>query len=71
MLEKVEEMDLEHKDVFVLLGPTRTGKGTLLTAFGRGTEMKLFQKKHWQQFAAEQKVYAANFMAPVDAKGHP
>lgn len=44
MFAQVDEMKLEEKDIFVVLGPTRTGKGTLLTAL-QGTKMKFFRKK--------------------------
>ena len=32
MFNQVDEMKLKDKDIFVVLGPTRTGKGTLLAA---------------------------------------
>ena len=32
MEERVNEMDIAGKDVVVVVGPSRTGKGTLLTA---------------------------------------
>lgn len=71
MFSHVDNMHLEDKDIFVLLGPTRTGKGTLLTALSHGVQMKLYAKKEWREFAKEEKVYAANFMAPAGAKGQP
>ena len=40
-------MNLKEKDVFVVLGPTRTGKGTLLAAL-QGVKMKFFMKKDGQ-----------------------
>ena len=48
MFAQVDEMQLQHKDVFIVLGPTRTGKGTLLTAL-KGVQMKLFRKRDVQE----------------------
>ena len=36
-------MELKDKKVFIILGASRTGKGTLLTAL-HGGKMKLFRK---------------------------
>ena len=36
-------MELADKDVFIVIGASRTGKGTLLTAL-QGVKMKLFKK---------------------------
>ena len=40
----VDNMQLEDKDIFVVVGPSRTGKGTLLAAL-KGQKMKLFRRK--------------------------
>ena len=49
-------MDLKNKDIFIVLGPTRTGKGTLLTAL-KGIQMKLFKKKDVEKSAAAKEAY--------------
>ena len=36
-------MDLYQKDIVIVIGPTRTGKGTLLNALS-GEKIKLFKK---------------------------
>lgn len=40
----VDNMDLDDKDIFIVVGPSRTGKGTLLAAL-KGQKMQLFRKK--------------------------
>lgn len=40
----VDNMKLEGKDIFIVIGPSRTGKGTLLAAL-KGQKMKLFRRK--------------------------
>lgn len=64
MFAQVDEMKLQDKDIFIVLGPTRTGKGTLLTAL-KGIEMKLFRKKDVENSACAKEAYQAYFMAPV------
>lgn len=39
----IEEMQLADKDIFIVIGPSRAGKGTLLQAL-LGQPMKLFKK---------------------------
>ena len=65
MFAQVDEMKLEEKDIFVVLGPTRTGKGTLLTAL-QGTKMKFYRKKDVDQTDVGKEAYQKFFMAPVD-----
>jgi len=43
MFGKVDQLELEGKDIFVALGPSRTGKGTLLSAL-QGYKMKIFRR---------------------------
>ena len=38
-------MNLENKDILVLIGPSRVGKGTLLEAI-KGTKMKFWDDLH-------------------------
>ena len=40
----VDNMKLQDKDIFIVVGPSRTGKGTLLAAL-KGQKMKLFRRK--------------------------
>ena len=44
MFEKVDALQLEDKDIFIPLGPSRTGKGTLIAAL-QGFKMKIFKKR--------------------------
>lgn len=39
----IYDMELANKDVFLVIGASRTGKGTLLEAL-KGTPMKYFEK---------------------------
>lgn len=42
--DKVDELQLEDKDILIPLGPSRTGKGTLIAAL-QGFKMKIFKKR--------------------------
>jgi ABC-type ATPase with predicted acetyltransferase domain len=44
MFAYVDTMKLHDKDIFIVVGPSRTGKGTLLAAL-KGQKMKLFRRK--------------------------
>ena len=44
LMSIIEDMNLQSKDIFLVIGPSRTGKGTLLEAL-KGTKMKFFHKK--------------------------
>lgn len=65
MFEKVDRLELEDKDIFIPLGPSRTGKGTLLAAI-MGKKMKIFRKNKVKQTKAGQEAKLQTFMAPVD-----
>ena len=65
MFAQVDALHLEDKDVFIVLGPTRTGKGTLLTAL-QGVKMKFFKKKDVIDSEVGKEAYQAYFMAPVE-----
>jgi len=54
-----------NKDIFLPLGPSRTGKGTLLAAM-QGYEMKMFKRSKCKGTAAGKEAALAMFMAPVD-----
>lgn len=43
LFNSVDELGLENKDILLVVGPSRAGKGTLLAALN-GTEMKFFKK---------------------------
>lgn len=59
-------MKLADKDVFVVIGVTRSGKGTLLTAL-QGRKMSCFKKKEARKSELNYEEIASNFfMAPVD-----
>ena len=40
--ETIEAMDLKDKEIFVVIGPTRVGKGTMLEAIS-GKKMKFWK----------------------------
>ena len=65
MFEKVDALDIIDKDIFIPLGPSRTGKGTLLTAM-EGYEMQVFERKNTMNTAAGQESAMGMYMAPVD-----
>lgn len=68
----IDAMKLEEKKVFVILGASRTGKGTLLTAL-HGGKMKLFKRAKIKDEALREKVATTQqtFMAPVGDDGEP
>ena len=43
LFDCVDSLGLEDKDILVVVGPSRAGKGTLLTALN-GVEMKFYKK---------------------------
>jgi energy-coupling factor transporter ATP-binding protein EcfA2 len=61
-------MDLHDKDVFLVIGPSRSGKGTLLAAL-LGHKMKYFNKRNIKGTVLENNVAVANFLAPVADDG--
>ena len=65
MFAQVDDMHLEDKDIFIVLGPTRTGKGTLLTAL-QGVKMKFVKKKDILNTEVGKEAYQAYFMAPIE-----
>lgn len=44
MFKKVDELNLENRDLLIPIGPSRTGKGTLIAAL-QGIKIRLFNKK--------------------------
>lgn len=48
-------MELKDKKIFIVLGASRTGKGTLLTAL-HGGKMKLFKKTKIKDEALKEKI---------------
>lgn len=61
-------MDLASKDIFLVIGPSRAGKGTLLAAL-LGQKMKFFHKKNVKGTDLENRVSVANIIAPVAEDG--
>ena len=63
----IEQMELAEKDVFVIIGATRSGKGTLLTAI-QGRKMSLFKQSGKgvkdSEVGKESATHA--FLAPID-----
>ena len=59
-------MELESKDILLVIGPSRAGKGTLLTSL-QGTKMKFFKKGDPQvrETNIGQNAASQFFMAPV------
>ena len=43
LFDEVDKLQLENKDILLVIGPSRAGKGTLLTAL-LGVKMKFFKK---------------------------
>ena len=43
LFQKVDEQDLAGRDLLIPIGPSRTGKGTLIAAL-QGIKLKAFQK---------------------------
>jgi len=43
LFDLVDQMDLKNKDIFIVIGASRTGKGTLLRALN-GIPLKLFHQ---------------------------
>jgi ABC-type lipoprotein export system ATPase subunit len=43
LFDCVDQLALEDKDIMIVVGPSRAGKGTLLSAL-QGAEMKFFKK---------------------------
>lgn len=65
MFAKVDKMDHKNKNIFIPLGASRTGKGTLLAAL-LGYKLKIFNKKKLKDNPVAQKAALRNFMAPCD-----
>lgn len=62
-------MKIQNKDILVVIGQSRAGKGTLLSAL-RGQKIQLFRRKK-NLGGIHEKAAKAWFMAPVDEKGQP
>lgn len=67
-------MAVQSKEIFIVMGASRTGKGTLLAAL-HGVKMKYFRKDKTDRTFSDLEVTkqaAGNaFMAPVDDDGMP
>ena len=63
-------MQPEDKDVFIVIGPSCTGKSTLKCAMA-GQKMKFINKKDYMKVPFVEKANSACFIVPVDDKGVP
>ena len=68
-------MKLENKDIFIVIGPSRTGKGTLLAAL-QGHNMKFVTKNNktdekLTKCSVALSSASKSFMAPIDKDGVP
>lgn len=63
-MQTIEAMNLETKEVFLVIGSTRTGKGTLLEAL-RGTKMEMIKKRQYPDIEWIQKSATLRMMVPV------
>ena len=68
-METIEDMHLEDKEVFLVIGASRTGKGTLLEAL-TGTNFKFIKKKDFPSVDWIQKSATLTMMAP-EVEGNP
>lgn len=66
--QTIDQMKLEDKDVFLVIGPSRAGKGTLLASI-LGHKMKFFKRNKVKDTAVGKNIQVAHFMAPVDKDG--
>lgn len=66
--KNIEELNLEQKDIFVIIGATRSGKGTLLTAI-QGRKMSFFRKneKSVRNTVVGLEASTKAFLAPIDS----
>ena len=68
IFDKVDQLNLANKDVIVVIGPSRSGKGTLLAAL-QGSKMGLVCAE--EQDGDEFQAAAVNMvMAPIDKEGN-
>ena len=63
--DKVDELKLGDKDIIIPLGPSRTGKGTLIAAL-QGYKMKIFKKRQCKDSEVAKTAKLMTFMAPCD-----
>ena len=71
--EQIDQMELAEKDIFIVIGPSRVGKGTLLSAL-QGWKMKLFKRTAATLKYSEvaQSSSTLNFLAPCySGNGEP
>lgn len=65
MFNKVDELDLSGRNVLIPIGPSRTGKGTLIAAL-QGISLKVFKKSKRKVKESDVGRLSSNllFMAP-------
>ena len=64
----IDQMNLQNKDIFLVIGPSRSGKGTLLSAL-LGHRIKYFNRREVNKTDVGKNVAVAHFMAPVAEDG--
>lgn len=71
---EVDRLAVDEKEIFIVIGASRTGKGTLLAAL-HGAQIKYFKKDKKNQALADSAItktaLGSTFMAPVGADGLP
>lgn len=60
----IHAMDLHSKDIFIVIGPSRTGKGTLLEAL-KGANIQFINKQKHSAIKFVASSELSNFMSPV------
>ena len=67
LFDEVDKLQVADKDILVVIGPSRVGKGTLLAALS-GQKMKMFKKsnKKVKQTDVGKSATVQSFIAPVD-----
>ena len=68
--QRVNDMNLADKDVLILIGPSRAGKGTLLSAL-QGNKMKLVDVDSDEESEVLHNAATSKVMAPVDDDNQP
>ena len=63
LFDSVDSLNIKDKDILIVIGPSRAGKGTLLTAL-KGVEMKFFKKGDIKDTAIAKEISTQYFMAP-------
>lgn len=65
-----DDLDAEDKNVFIVIGPTCTGKSTLNYAMA-GQKMQFIHKKNFKKVSFIKEAHSASFIVPIDAEAAP